>query len=458
LRQTGTGITILHPTRVCAGNIQSGEELREVQSNQTSTNIDSEVERNYRHNFTVNVLDGTTFWLGTSFIATRTILPVYVSHLTDSTLAIGLLAMIVSTGWLLPQLFTANWVQRLPVKKVVVVQVGSYAERLPLFLMILSPLLATHSLTLALVTFFIFLTWHVVGAGVIAVGWQDMIAKIFPTRRRGRFFGISNFGGTATGILGASAAVYVLDLYGFPYGYAICFAAAAFFIFISWVFAAQTREPAQVSKAEPVSQREYLGSLPAILRNDPNFRRYMLSQIVVVLGGMAIGFLTVYAVQRWNLADGQAAVFTISMLIGQAASNLVFGWLADRKGHKVVLELSVLCGALAVGIASIAPSPTWFYLVFVLAGASAAGFILSGIMIVFEFCEPERRPTYIGLNNTVMGVFAALTPLLGGWLAITVGYQALFFISFLIGLAGLALLRWTVREPRNVNQVEPRVE
>ena len=79
-------------------------------------------------------------------------------------------------------------------------------------------------------------------------------------------------------------------------------------------------------------------------------------------------------------------------------------------------------------------------------------------MIVFEFCEPEIRPTYIGLNNTVMGVFAALTPLLGGWLAITVGYQALFVISFIIGLAGVALLRWTVREPRIAYQAESRLE
>jgi len=432
--------------------------LREEKSIQTNNAFETEVERNYRHNFTVNLLDGTTFWLGISFIATRTILPLYVSHLTDSTLAIGLLAMIVSTGWLLPQLFTANWVQRLPVKKVVVVRVGFYAERLPLFLLILSPWLATRSQTLALVTFFIFFTWHVVGAGVIAVGWQDMMAKVFPTERRGRFFGITNFGGTATGILGASAAVYILGQYEFPYGYAICFSAAAIFIFISWVFIAQTREPAQVSKAKPVSQREYLGRLPAILRGDPNFRRYMLSQIVIVLGGMAVGFLTVYAVQRWNLPDGQAAFFTISMLIGQAVSNLIFGWLADRKGHKLVLELSALCGALAVGIASIAPSPLWFNVVFALVGASAAGFMLSGIMIVFEFCEPKIRPTYIGLSNSVMGVFAALTPLLGGWLAVTVGYQALFVISFIIGLAGLALLRWTVREPRYVNKAAARLE
>jgi MFS family permease len=432
--------------------------LREEQVVSANTAFETQVERNYRFNFTVNVLDGTAFWLGLSFIATRTILPLYVSHLTDSTLAIGLLAMIVSTGWLLPQLFTANWVQRLPVKKVVVVRVGLFAERLPVFLLILSAWLATRSETLALVTFFIFITWFIVGSGTIAVGWQDMMAKVFPTERRGRFFGVTNFGGTAAGILGAAAAVYVLDEYPFPYGYIICFAAAAIFIFISWVFVAQTREPAQVSKAKPISQREYLSRLPSILRDDPNFRRFVLSQVVIVVGGMAVGFLTVYAVQRWNLPDGQAAAFTISMLVGQAISNLIFGWLADRKGHKLVLELSALCGALAVGLASVAPSSAWFYLVFALAGASAAGLMLSGIMIVFEFCEPEIRPTYIGLNNTVIGVFAPLTPLLGGWLAITIGYQALFVISFIIGLAGLALLRWTVREPRFENRPGRQIE
>lgn len=426
--------------------------LSEEHSISSNTAFESEVEQNFRHNFIVNVLDGTTFWLGASFMASRTILPLFVSHLTDSTLAIGLLATIMATGWLLPQLFTANWVQQLPVKKFVVVQIGFFAERLPVFLLILSAWIATRSEELALITFFIFISWHVVGAGVIAVGWQDMMAKIFPTKRRGRFFGITNFGGTATGVLGASAAIYFLARFEFPYGYMICFAAAAFFIFLSWIFVAQTREPAQASKEKPISQREYLSRLPAILRNDPNLRRYIISQIVTVMGGMATGFLAVYAVKRWELPDSQAAAFTVSMLSGQAISNLIFGWLSDRHGHKLVLEISTLCAALAAGIASIAPSAWLFYIVFVLLGASTAGFVLSGIMIVFEFCVPEIRPTYIGLSNTVLGVFSAITPMLGGWVAITIGYQALFAISFVFGMAGMALLKWTVREPRHAPQ------
>ena len=31
------------------------------------------------------------------------------------------------------------------------------------------------------------------------------------------------------------------------------------------------------------------------------------------MGGMAGGFLTVYAVRRWHLSDGQAGLFTMSL-------------------------------------------------------------------------------------------------------------------------------------------------
>ena len=412
-----------------------------------------EIERNYRHNVVVNVLDGTFFWLGSSFIASRTILPLYVSHLTDSELAIGLLSMLASTGWLLPQLFTANWVQRLPRKKVGVGNVGLFTERLPVILMVPAAWIATRSPTLALVAFFVLFAWHVVGAGMVAVAWQDMLAKIIPLDRRGRFFGITNFGGTGTGVLGAAAAAWVLDRYDFPCDYMLCFAAAGFCIFVSWIFIMLTREPAQVSQEPAISQREYLHRLPAILRTDPNFRRYLLSQVVISTGGMAIGFLTVYAVQRWQLPDSQAGGFTTSMLIGQALSNLLFGALADRKGHKLVLELSALVGASALGLASLAPAPAWFHAVFALVGASTAGFMLSGIMIAFEFSTPDLRPTYIGLNNTVSGVAAGVAPLIGGWLAGAARYRSLFAVACATGLTGFALLRWSVREPRQTQPI-----
>ncbi|MCP4537432.1 MAG: MFS transporter [Chloroflexi bacterium] len=417
------------------------------------SDFEREVERNYRYNAVVNVLDGTFFLFGASFIASRTILPLYVNHFTDSKLALGLFSMLTATGWLFPQLFTANWIQKLPRKKVGVVNVGLFTERLPVILMVPAAWLATRSFTIALIAFFVLFAWHILGAGVVAVSWQDMLAKIIPLDRRGRFFAITNFGGTLTGMLGATAATWLLARYDFPYNYMFCFAAAAVFIFISWVFLALTREPVQINQGPVVSQREYWRRLPAILRSDPNFRRYLFSQIVTSVGGMAVGFLAVYAVQRWQLSDSRAGGFTTSMLIGQALSTLLFGALADRRGHKLVLELSTLLGALAVGLASVVSTPTWFHVVFALVGASAAGSMLSGIMITFEFSTADVRPTYIGLSNTASGVAAGIAPLIGGWLAEATSYPTLFVVAFVIGMVGFSLFRWSVREPRQTRPV-----
>jgi MFS family permease len=242
-----------------------------------------------------------------------------------------------------------------------------------------------------------------------------------------------------------------LGRYPFPQGFVYSFAVAAVLITASWFFLALTREPAQESQEPQVSQREYWSRLPGILRRDLNFRRYLGSQGIIALGGMASGFLAVYAVQRWNLPDSQAGRYTASMLIGQAASNLLFGVMADRKGHKTILELGTLATILAVALAGLAQGPALFHSVFALIGASAAASMLSGIMIVFEFCAPDLRPTYIGLSNTVIGVVAAVTPMIGGLLADVLGYRPLFATAFIFGLLGLALLRWSVREPRALN-------
>jgi MFS family permease len=167
---------------------------------------------------------------------------------------------------------------------------------------------------------------------------------------------------------------------------------------------------------------------------------------------MAWGFLAVYAQQHWSLADSKVGEFSAALLIGQAVFNLIFGPLADRKGYKLVMELSVLLAALSILLAFLAPHPAWFYAAFAMRGASAAGFFLS-MMFVMEFCAPEVRPTYIGLSNTVGGTTAALAPLLGGLLASVFGYSFLFATTLVIALAAFAMLRWLVRDPRHIQPV-----
>jgi len=422
------------------------------------SDFEREIERHFRRNAVANVLDGACFWWAMSFIAARTILPLYVRHYTESTLVIGLLSAI-GNGWFLPQLFTANWVERLPRKKFAVVNIGAFTERLPIVLMAPVALLATRFPALAVPGILLLYAWFTMGSGSVAVAWQDMLAKVIPVERRARLFGLTNFIGMAGGALTALVASWILERYGFPDGYVLSFAAAAVLMGGSWFALAMVREPAQLSASTQVPWRTYWQRLPALLRADRNFRHFLISQVVVNFGTMASGFLAVYAVQRWALGDDQASRFTVAMLVGQSVSNLALGAVGDRKGHKRVLELSALLGALAAGVAVLAPSPLLFYAAFAFSGASFAGFYQSGVMISMEFSAPEVRPTYIGLANTVNGVSAIVASLVAGGLAQALGYPALFAISFSAALAAFAALRWSVREPRHTaGAVQPVVQ
>jgi len=409
------------------------------------------IKRNYRWNFIVNTLDGASFWFGMSFFSSAIILPLFVSHFTNNPIMIGLISFLGLGGLFLPQLFMANAVERVPRKKFFAVTLGFFLERLPIFL--LPPavyFLAIRQPVLTLVIFFVLYAWQNAGTGVILVGWQDMIAKVIPVEKRGRFFGISSFIGNGAGILGALAVPVILEKFTFPLGYVYSFSITAVFIFLSWVFLSLTREPAVYSSKPPVSQLNYLRSLPEVLRKDPNFRMYLLAQIVFSLSGMATGFLVVYTVRTWNLPDAVASGFMIALQVGLTLAYLLFGFLSDRKGHKLSLEICLLLSVVLLVLAIIAPSPWWFFPIFFLRGAVNAGTFISGISIVYEFTDAENRPTYIGLANTIPGVVMSVAPLIGGWLAGAISYRMMFILSAIIGTVSWFVLHFAVREPRKV--------
>lgn len=416
----------------------------------TDEEVTAEMHRHYRWNFTVNLLDGASFWFGMSFISAATIIPLFITKLTDSAFAIGLAAVIAEGSWYLPQLFTANLVERLPQKKPVIVNLGFFLERLPIFLLVTAAALAGRSPSLALIVFFIGYASHGLGAGLVATSWQDLIARCFPVEKRGRFLGITMFVGAGAGALAAGFSGRLLDSFSFPTNFIIIFSIASISIMVSWFFLALTREPVQKVKTPRQNTREYWSSLRRILRNDHNFRHFLAARLLLAAANMGVGFVTVAAINRWEVADSVVAGYTAAYLIGQTIGNLIFGFLADKFGHKLSLEISGLILVIGFILAVVAPAPEWYYIVFGLLGLKLGGIIVSGILVVLEFCPPEKRPTYIGLTSTATGITTSLAPLIGAALA-SFNYNLLFITSAIISLIGFIAMRWWVDEPRKTD-------
>jgi MFS family permease len=144
-------------------------------------------------------------------------------------------------------------------------------------------------------------------------------------------------------------------------------------------------------------------------------------------------------------------IYTGVLLLGQTLGNLVFGFLADRHGHKLSLELGALVSLIAYLIAWLSPAAFGYYFVFGLVGVATGAGIVSGLLVIMEFCEPGRRPTYAGLTNTSLGLVGIVAPLIGAGLA-QVSYSWLFALSASVYVLAFAALRWWVREPRWVQE------
>lgn len=418
-------------------------------------------DEDYRWNFAVNLLDGATFWFGLSFVGSSTILPLFASKLSDANWPLALIAVLSQGGWYLPQLFTARGVERLARKKPVVVNLGFFLERLPIWVLIVAALAARRLPLLALALLLLAYGWHVVGAGFVATAWQDLIARCFPVASRGRFLGLTTFIGTGMGAAGAFFSSWLLDNFPFPTSFVYAFSIAAVGITLSWIFLALTREPVQAPEPQEGTNREFWKALPGLLRRDENFRRFLIARLLISFAGMGQGFLTVAALRRWGIADGTVGHYTAILLFGQMAGTLFFGMLADARGHLLSLKLGSLAAVLAYLLAWLAPDPAWYYGVFALLGLYFGALLVSGILVVLEFSPPARRPTYTGLTNSTIGVAGVAAPLLGGLLAATgetvhAGYGLLFALSAFTGLGGVLLLHWWVQEPRWTMQEEER--
>ena len=404
---------------------------------------DTLLKRYAKRNFWLNVLDGVAFVFGISMVSRYTVLPLFVSRISSDPLLLGVLPALFSLGWLLPQLFTAPLVASLPRRLPFILRV-TISERLPFLLFGLVLLLWPHLPAWALLaTCFGCYLVHTVSAGLAATAWQDMLARVVPAERWGRLFGITNALGGGLGVLGALIAGWALTQLPFPQNIGLlsllCFGA----LIVSFVFLALVVEPAQPTQPR-VPMGLYLRGLLPLLRRDAAFRSYLFSRSAIGLALTGHSFITAAALMRFSVSDVLVGIFTAALLGSQAVANYLLGALADRWGHKQVLELSTAVGVGSLLLAMVAPSPGWYIVVFVLVGISSAGYQLSGYTLAMAFSNEAERPTYIGLANTALAPVGILGPFAVAQLAATLGYPVLFATTALVGVGGLLWLHRAV--------------
>jgi len=409
--------------------------------------LEQDIRKNLRYNFTVNLLDGGFFGFALGFGSFITIIPLFVSQMTNSAILIGLIPAIHNVGWQFPQLLTAGWVSRLRRYKPAVLAVTTL-ERIPfLGLAVVAWFLPGLDRKIALVVTFLLLIWQGFGGGFTANAWTSMISKIIPSEMRGTFFGAQAAAANALASVAAVIAGLLLDRLGAPLDFTVCFLLTGVFMAVSWSFLSLTREPEDTEKPIPEKQAPFWRGTRTILRRDVNFRWFLLVRVLIQFASMGFAFYIVYAVRQFGMDEVTAGIMTGAFMFAQIIANPLLGFLGDRWSYRRVMTLGALAAALSAGLAWKATALVWFYPILILAAIGVVAIWTIGIAMMVKFGSEAERPVYIGLANTLVAPATILAPLLGGWLADTAGFPAMFLATAISGLITALVLHFMVRDP-----------
>ena len=409
--------------------------------------IEAYIRKHLRFNFMVGLFDGGFFGLGMGFASFSAIIPLFVHHLTDSALLIGLVPAIHNMGWQLPQLLMAGWLSRVKRYKPLTLWMTIH-ERVPfLGLAAVALFVPQCPKAVILVATFLMLIWQGLGAGLTANPWTNMVSKVIPRELLGTFFGAQS--AAFNGLAGVSAIVagILLDQLEAPYNFSLCFALTFFFMGISFFFVSRTREPDSPSRPEEHLADIWKNSLGVVKRNS-NFRAFLLVRVLSQFGGMAFAFYVIYAVQQFGMSDAAAGIMVAILLIGQVVLSPLMGRLGDRWSHRGVMSFGALGAALSAILAWRATSANWFYAIFILEAVAVVAIWTIPLALSVSFASSEEeRPLYIGMANTLPAPATILAPVVGGLLADAVGYHAMFLLSAASALTMAASLWFVVKDP-----------
>jgi MFS family permease len=365
------------------------------------------------------MLNGWLVLLGDAFFNGSIVLASFAAKLGAANWVVGLLPALLTAGSMVPQVFLASYVARLPVK-VVLYRRMAMLRVASLGLVALGGFFLGHKPELLLWVFVVGLGLNGLFTGFSSLPFWETIAKTIPMERRASLFSMRNLVGGALAFLAGLLVRQVLELpLPFPYPYAILFTLGTLAFAYGWHLFGQIDEPPD----KEVRKEELSLTLPF---RDFYFRRFLRVRVLLAIAGMVEPFYAAYAVR--NLGHkGEVGIYLMVYTSASVLSNLLWVRLSRRFGSRSLILIGAALGALTPALALLLPA-SLFWVVFALQGAYLSAIGVGTATYLVNLAPTEARSSYIGLSNTIVGLLS-FSPVLGGLLADRVGYAGPMLVA-----------------------------
>lgn len=408
------------------------------------------LEASYRRSFLLGVLNGLFFNTAAALLSSSTVIPLFVSRLTDSKILIGLSGTLETMGWFMPQLLAAALTLH-HASQLKIYHKAAYLRIASFFFLVLTVfLLPLKNPSLCLILFFLLYSVFSIGAGMAGVSFVDIVGRSIPAQRRGSFFAMRMILGGALGILAGLAVNRFLVLLDYPGNFGMIFLFAFIFIVGGLISFMVVNEPKLLTPRVKRTAMQNIKIAYAFFKSNRNYQSLFWVRTAVSSFLLGYPFYIIFAKQVLGYPTGSAGIFLAFEMGGFLLSNFLWGYLSDRINNRLVLLLSAVCAALTPLLAITTfwtPLPVYvFGFSFFLLGAAESGLFVGFINYILEIAPDEHRPLYLGFLHSLVSL-TFLLPALGGVILEISSYKFLFGLLLILGIASTYLAYRLYRLP-----------
>lgn len=383
-------------------------------------------------NFIGGVIHGTFLRSSARLADIDLILPAFVSSITGSKFLIALLPSIYFSTGRLPQILFSNFVEPKARKKpFLYVAILTRA-----FMWFLFGFLVTwrgiSNPALVLSLLFTFLLVYSLAGSLGGVALTDIIGKAISRGSRARFYAARQITGSILAFATGFLVRYVLGegfYFDFPQNYGILFLLSGVALLIGFAGFWIIKEPAgETGNRKQLTS--YFSDVFTILKNDSEFRIFLLTRVLAGFHIMIIPYYIVYFKEVAGVAESFIGIYLMARVFGGAVSNFLWGKVAEGASEKVILLCLLVAGVtplIALGITSF--GPLYYSVVFVLAGSAINARMVGFNTQLLELAPEDKRPTYSGIRGTTIALTAPLPFLAGGLIEFFSFKFAFLFVS-----------------------------
>ncbi len=408
-----------------------------------------QVQRNLTRNYLAHLTHGMFGQTGFRLLNAPTFLPAYIMLLSGgSDLVVGLAVAVQAFGTMLTPLIGANLIEHRKQVLPIGFQTGWAMRGLVLAIALAGLVLPTHYALLAIM---VLLAAFGLFQGMQGVIFNFLMAKVIPPSKRGRLTGMRNFlAGITSAFVAWMSGEYLLGDTPTAAGYSYTFILAFILMSIGLTALLRVREPEPPTVRPKETLRARLTQVPALLRSDPAFIRYVAARALATMGRLAMPFYILHAGQSMALSGATLGILTFAFTLSGTFSNLLWGPLGDRYGFRVSLlaSITVWVAATVLLLTQSGNLPV-AVLVFIGIGAGVQGFQNASQNMTLEFGARDDLPVRIAVANTASEFAGTIGPLLGGLIATTAGYPSVFILSIIFLVLGGGVVSRYVPEPRH---------